>query len=171
MPINRMRSFFDEPVGVAFSNALKQTVEMYFGHVPARSKPQIGQHMKLPYQVAGLIRFTSHEVDGAMVIAFREKTICQIYGSMVGEDNVTAITSEVEDCVGELANTVYGLAKAPLVDKGYQFPMGRPEVVRDVDAIVGPYKSLELPFHFDGDKDLCLILVVHRLLEEPTQAA
>lgn len=168
---NRLRSFFDEPVGVAFTNALKQTIEMYFGHVPTRAPAQMGKNMALPYQVAGLMRFTSHEVDGTMVIAFREETICKIYSSMVGEDNVTSITSEVEDCVGELANTVYGLAKAPLVDKGYEFPMARPEVVRDLNKEIGEYKSLELPFRFGQDKDLCLILVVRRLLEETAQAS
>lgn len=168
---NRLRSFFDEPVGVAFASALQQTIEMYFGHVPTRAAPQMGTNLQLPYHVAGLIHFTSHEVDGSMVIAFRDETICKIYGSMIGEDGPATITSEVEDCVGELANTVYGLAKAPLVDKGYEFPMGRPTVIRDLGAEIGEFKSLELPFRFSQDKDLCLILVVRRLIEESARAS
>ncbi|MBX2986841.1 MAG: chemotaxis protein CheX [Bdellovibrionaceae bacterium] len=166
---NRLRSFFDEPVGLAFIQAVRQTVEMYFGERPIMTRPVITKDLQVGYDVAGVINFTSLDVEGSMVIAFRREFILKIYAHMLGE-SATDITPEVEDCVGELTNTIYGLAKAPLVDQGYRFPMGLPQVLRQVNKEFEASKCLELPFRFDSDKELSLVLVVKKLVKQAQSA-
>lgn len=167
MSDQKVRSFFEEPVGQAFIRAVQQTIEMYFGHNPVTAQPAMAKGLSVPYDIAGRMHFTSHDVEGEMIIAFRREIVLAIYESMIGE-RPSEINSDVADCVGELANTVYGLAKAPLASEGYVFPMARPEVTFEVNKVLEQYKSLEIPFRFDGDKELSLILLVRRVIVAKT---
>ncbi|MBX2995806.1 MAG: chemotaxis protein CheX [Bdellovibrionaceae bacterium] len=165
---DKKRSFFDEDVGKSFIEAVQQTFGGYFSEPVNLVAPRLFENSEVVYDIGGLMKFDSHEVEGSMIVAFEKDFLLKVYEHMLGE-NPGAITSDVEDAVGELTNIVYGVAKAHLVNKGYQFPMSRPQISRDINQfLVQNAKCLELPFRLQigKDKQLALLLVVNRLKQD-----
>lgn len=157
------RSFFDERVGQHFIDATRKTIELYFGQTPQLHPPRLSNEDPSTYDVAATVRFHSHEVEASMVLAVRKDFAIQLYEHMVG-DKVADLSGDVADCMGEMANVIYGMAKAPLVDQGFEFPMSRPSTTLDPKSIFAGAKWLELPFHMGSpaEKPFALVLVVHR---------
>lgn len=167
MSEQKKRSFFDEDVGAGFIKGVQQTFGTFFNETVGMNGARLFENDPVVYDVGGLMHFESHEVQASMIIAFEKDFLLKVYEQMLGE-KPDAITAEVEDCVGELTNMIYGVAKAELVNKGYQFPMARPEITRDINKFLAlNAKCMELPFRLQigKDKQVALILVVHSLLK------
>ena len=115
--------------------------------------------MKFP--VAGLLNFEADGLHLQMMLAFEQDLILKIYKQMVG-DELTEINSDILDCIGELTNTVYGFAKAPLVDQGHVFSLARPKSTQDLNSVLIGKKSLEIPFRtsLTAEKEFSLILSI-----------
>lgn len=162
-------SFFDEQVGKEFINAVHQTFETYLGGKGNLSQPRLFENGEVAYDVGGMVQFRSHEVDGSMILAFEKNFVLKVYEEMLGEKS-GALNQDVADCVGELTNTIYGIAKAALVNAGYEFPMARPETSLEVKKLISKgVKCIELPFKFEGfpHATMALILVVKHVEEQP----
>lgn len=165
MPAKIDLSFFNEQVGQEFIKAVQQTLHIYTGGHGVLSRPRLFRDDALSFSVGGMVNFLSHGVDGSMVLAFEKNFILQVYEEILGEKQ-TEITKDVQDCVGELTNNIYGVAKAALVNAGYEFPMALPQTSPDVKSLVSKGVScIELPFTFSDSKtpSMALILVVKRL--------
>lgn len=167
-PLNATeRSFFDERVGSHFIDAAKKTVLAYFGEEPRVHETKITAGLQSDFQLAAEMPFHSHEVDAAMVIAVRDTFALSLYENMIGE-KPAGLTPDVDDCIAELSNMIYGMAKAPLVNEGFEFPMSRPTTTRDPASVLKDHKCLVLVFRAgeDAAQEFALILAVHRLAPE-----
>lgn len=166
------RSFFDERVGTHFINAVKQTVLAFFGEEPRMHEVKITNNIDSGFQLAAAMPFHSHEVEASMVIATRAPFALALYENMIGE-KLEALTPDVDDCIAELSNMVYGMAKAPLVNEGFEFPMSRPTTTRDPASVLKNQKCLVLIFRAGTDegREFALILAVHRLDAKANPAA
>lgn len=157
-----MNTFFKDEVADCFIEAVKTTIEKYFGSKPSLSSPHMSKDLETNYKVAGYVQFETEELIGTMSIAFQDKFITKVYENMLGEQ-VDAASPEIEDCVGELTNIIYGFARSAMANQGYQLGMGRPVVTRTINEFLHGKKSLEMPFRFDKDKELSLVLSVVQL--------
>lgn len=79
--------------------------------------------------ITGFIPMSSPQAVGSLALSFSEKVILHIAENMLGE-KFTAIDDEIADLVGELTNMVTGGAKALLEEKGFDFDMSTPTVIR-----------------------------------------
>ena len=79
--------------------------------------------------ITGFIPMSSPQAVGSLALSFSEKVILHIAENMLGE-KFTSIDDEVADLVGELTNMVTGGAKAILEEKGFDFDMSTPTVIR-----------------------------------------
>jgi chemotaxis protein CheX len=79
-------------------------------------------------EVSAIIGMVGPQIRGSMAISFDKKLSLAIMHNMLAEE-ITEITEEVSDMVGEMTNMVCGGAKAHLSEKGYQFEMATPVVV------------------------------------------
>ena len=88
-----------------------------------------------PAEFTGIIEMNSPQTCGVLAISFTEPLICEITKRMLGDDTET-VDETLKDLVGEITNIVCGNAKAILDQKGYDFDMATPRVVkgRDKDA-------------------------------------
>lgn len=152
-------TFFDEAVGHAFIAAAIKTVEAYTGAKSAfNRKHQIAKSLNVEYEVSGIIHFKADGLDVQMMLAFKKEIILHVYEKMLSVVE-PEINDDVQDCVGELTNVIYGYAKAPLVDEGHSFSMAQPKTVRNVNEQLINKKSLEIPFKINGfDRGFSLIL-------------
>jgi chemotaxis protein CheX len=152
-------SFFEEEVGIKLIDAAVKTIESYFGAKPIECPYLIAENLKVHYPLAGVIEFEADGLKVQMLLAFEKEMVLKVYERMLGE-TLTEITNDVLDCVGELTNTVYGYAKAPLVDKGHSFSMARPHTTYGVNEKLIGKKTLEIPFrvHETAEKEFSLII-------------
>jgi chemotaxis protein CheX len=70
----------------------------------------------------------------------------------MGGEEVSEITDEVKDAVGEIANMIAGGAKSALAQKGFTFRIAIPSIVVGKNHEVahkGSGPCLVVPFHLD----------------------
>lgn len=166
------RSFFDERVGRYFITAAQKTMESFFGEAPAMTEFKLSKSLEMDLPVAASMRFQSHDVDASMVLACRREFALDLYEQMLGE-RLKDLTPDIDDCISELANIVYGQAKSPLSAEGFDFPMARPVPTRELAAQLKDLKCLSLMFriHSDARKEFALIFVIHRFGALPQDGA
>ena len=160
VPLRKERSFFEEYVGTCFVAACVKLTETYFSVPAVKAEHYLAADLVTPFEVAAFIQFTADSVDVKLTLALEKNFAIAFYNKMVGE-NETQLTDDVLDCLGELTNTIYGMAKAPLVDKGHSFSSARPEIIRDLTTHFKGRKSLEIRFRVDNENpNFSLILSV-----------
>ena len=153
-------TFFDKVVLDAFIDATKKTISTYFGgQNPVKQNHNMGQGIKVDYAIAGVVKFQTPDVNGTLLVAFENRFILKVFESMLGE-KADSINKDVEDCVGELTNILYGFAKSHLGNLGYQCSMARPFVTREPNKELLNLKALEMTFKITKDKELSLILCI-----------
>ena len=110
--------------------------------------------------VSAIIGLTG-SMKGSLVLSFSESAILKIVSNMLGED-LTEITEDVKDAVGEITNMVSGVARQKLEAGGYNVTSAIPTIVSGKNHTVshvlsGP--SVIIPFDTDFGPfvvDLCL---------------
>ena len=105
-------------------STIKVIETMAFTKVTA-GKPTVKQGNKSWGEVSGIIGLASESLSGNLILSFDKASILGIVGGMLGEE-ITGITPDVVDAVGELTNMISGGAKAMLSQKGHKFEMASP---------------------------------------------
>jgi len=101
--------------------------------------------------ISGLIAMDGPELKGSFSVSFDEALGLKTYSNMLGEE-IKTIDEQVTDMVGEITNMVSGGAKKILGEKGFEFEMASPEVVKGKNHVIkhkvdGP--KLLIPFTCD----------------------
>ncbi len=84
--------------------------------------------------ITGLIPMTGDAVSGSLAISFTPPVILLISSRMLGEE-ITEVDDTCHDLTGELTNMLSGGARRILWEKGYQFEMATPLVLRDTPEV------------------------------------
>jgi CheY-specific phosphatase CheX len=158
-----MQTFFDQLVYKGFMEGVQHSIGAYLGEPLGSLKASVAVNTENPYAVGGMLRFQCADVDASMILVFEKEFALKLYSNMIGEAPAN-IDGDVEDCVCELTNIIYGYAKANLTKVGYKFSMARPEIVRDLKSVLANQVRLEMPFRFmiAEHKQLALMFVVHK---------
>ncbi|MCD6460654.1 chemotaxis protein CheX [bacterium] len=123
------------------------------GLEPKRGKPYLRQGAKIPCDISGTIGVAG-EAIGSVTISFPENVACKMVANMLGI-NVSEITDDVKDAVGEIANMIAGGAKGELAQKGFGFKIALPVVCIGKDHFTQFPKNIPcvvIPFSTkDGD--------------------
>ena len=88
-------------------------------------------------EVTGVIGMAGDKVSGNLCVSFDEPSICEIISNMFGEP-ISGLNDEALDAVGEITNMITGGTKKLLAEKGFQFEMATPMMLRG--------KNIELKF-------------------------
>ena len=89
-------------------------------------KPSIEFTWKTLGDVSGVINFETTSFRGSVYIHFPSDVLIKMYNHMVGESQ-TELTADVIDCIGEISNMAYGVAKGKLDPLQLQFTMSLPK--------------------------------------------
>ena len=123
-----------------FIEATINTFQTMVNVVPTRDKVFLKGEGEEVYGVSGIIGLGG-EATGAVVLNFPEAVAIAAVSRFVGEE-VSTITSNVVDGVGELTNIIAGDAKNRLLQKGYKFEIGLPKMVTGRNYITAQNKSV-----------------------------
>lgn len=165
-----MPTFFDQMVYNGFMEGVQHSIGSYLGEPLGTLKASVSVNTENPYAAGGILRFQCADVEASMILVFEKEFALKLYGNMIGDAPAT-IDADVEDCICELTNIVYGYAKANLTKVGYKFSMARPEIVRDLNGVLADQVKLEMPFRFmiAQQKQMALMFIVHK--HTPLEAA
>ncbi len=135
-----------------FIAATLQALEVMASTRPQRGTPFVKTGQVAKGDISGVIGLAG-EATGSVAVTLPAAIAFRIYEGMVGE-RVTALTEDVRDAVGELANMIAGGAKAALSKDGYRFRIAIPSIVVGKDHTIehrtkGP--CLVVPFLLDGE--------------------
>lgn len=120
---------FKENVINAICVGLQETLSM-MAQVQAKfEKPSIEMIWKTKGDVTGVIDFETTNFRGSLYIHFPSEVLIKIYNTMVGESQTT-VTPEVIDCIGEISNMAYGVAKGKLDPLKLNFSMSLPKALK-----------------------------------------
>lgn len=153
---------FDKRVIEAFSNGLKETLQMMAQVDISFEAARIENKWNTVGDVSGLIDFQSPPFAGAIYIHLPKEILFHVYEQMVGE-KYTELSKDVLDSIGEISNMAYGVAKGKLNPLGFEFNMSIPKVclTQDLNRIPGT-PHLLIPFSIHGKK--CQIeILIHKM--------
>ena len=133
-----------------FISATLQSLEVMALLRATRGAPFAKSDKAAKGDISGVIGLAG-EATGSIAITFPASLAARIYSQMVGEE-VSEITDEVKDAVGEIANMIAGGAKATLAQKGFTFRIAIPSIVVGKNHTIdhkGGGLCLVVPFHVD----------------------
>ncbi len=122
-----MKVEYINPFLKSIDNAMKTMLDL----TPEGGAPFVKNDNTTSGDVSGLIGFAAKNCKGAIALCFPTDTAIKVFNAMMGGvgDQVTKITPEVQDAVGELANIVAGGAKSELAQSGLTFNLAIPTIV------------------------------------------
>lgn len=146
---------FKENVINAICVGVQETLSMMAQVQANFEKPTIEMAWKTKGDVTGIIDFETTNFRGSLYIHFPGEVLIKLYNTMVGE-SLTAVSPEVVDCIGEISNMAYGVAKGKLDPLKLNFSMSLPKAMKTVDLKrIAAAPHLLIPFTVYDQK--CLL--------------
>ncbi|MDD5170334.1 MAG: chemotaxis protein CheX [Syntrophales bacterium] len=144
----------------AFLEATESVINTMAFIKPQPGRPYLKKDSMAQGDVSAVIGMTG-SVQGSLAISFSGSCILKIVSNMLGEE-LTDITSDIKDAVGEITNMVSGVARQKLEANGYSVAAAIPTVVsginhRIIHVLGGP--SIIIPFETDSGPfviDICI---------------
>ena len=120
-------------------------------------KPYLKPDEKALGVVTVIIPMSGESVRGSLAISFSAGAIVKISSSMLGEE-IAEVDDTCYDLTGELTNMLSGGARKLLWEKGYDFEMAKPDIIRGADdvrhnidgpVVVIPFETKAGPFYIE----------------------
>lgn len=144
-PVTDNNPLFKEHVINAICVGVQDTLSMMAQVKANFEKPTIEMDWKSHGDVTGVIDFETTNFRGSLYIHFPSEVLIKLYNTMVGE-NLTSVSPEVVDCIGEISNMAYGVAKGKLDPLKLNFSMSLPKSLKTSDLKRVPTPHLLIPF-------------------------
>lgn len=134
----------------AFLEATETVLQTMAFIKPQAGKPYLKNDNVAHGDVSAIIGMTG-SVRGSLAISFSGSCILKVVSNMLGEE-LTDISGDIKDAVGEITNMVSGVARQKLQSEGYNITAAIPTVVSGANHTIlhvlgGP--SIIIPFQTD----------------------
>jgi CheY-specific phosphatase CheX len=136
---------FKENVINAICVGVQDTLSMMAQVKAVFEKPTIEMVWKTQGDVTGVIDFETTNFRGSLYIHFPSEVLIKLYNTMVGE-SLTTVSPEVVDCIGEISNMAYGVAKGKLDPLKLNFSMSLPKSMKTTELKRMAAPHLLIPF-------------------------
>ena len=135
----------------AYLMAVQNVFRTMLGIEITMGKPSLKTNKLTSAEVTGMLGFAGDK-RGSFSLAFTRDSALFIYKSMVAEE-VSALTPEVIDAVGELTNIISGQFRVEIEKLGHKLSAALPTVVvgQNVEInFITKVPVITLPFTFDA---------------------
>jgi CheY-specific phosphatase CheX len=140
------QSLFSQNVINAFCVGINDTLKTMAQVEVAFGKPSVEMQWQAFGDITGVVDFETADYKGSIYIHFQDKTLMKIYSLLLGEE-CESMGPEVLDCIGEISNMAYGVAKGKLDPLQMKFSMSIPKPTKTKDLIrLGQTPHLSIPF-------------------------
>lgn len=122
-----------------FLEAAIRVISMQAGVSAEAGKPFLVKE-PIPSDICGIIPISSPIFTGVFSLEFKSETFLKMVSKVFGEEYLE-INTEIEGFSAEMANMVYGAAKAKVNEKGYTLMPALPTTVRGAQLSSGTSQS------------------------------
>lgn len=145
--VPQLHPFLNSAVILDISNGMFETTETMAQVACVCEKSFVENKWKSPTTFSVLLDIESPPYRGQILFHFSEKSLKGIYNIIVGIGE-SPPEEDLLDCLGELSNQAYGIAKSKLNIDGYSFKMTMPNPIRTEKIAVqeSKFPSIVVPF-------------------------
>lgn len=158
--VPQLHPFLNSSVILDISNGIFETTETMAKVICVCEKSFVENKWKSPTTFSVRLVIESPPYHGQILFHFSEKSLAAIYKVLVNIEGEIPTSEDLLDCLGEVSNQAYGVAKGKLNEDGYSFQMTLPQPVLTSDLVVpdSKYPSIVVPFKVYDE--LCYIQLV-----------
>lgn len=156
-------TIFDHPVlenelMINLSNGVDETLQTMARINSIFERSFSDKNWKSPCEYSVYLEIQSLPARGQIRLHFSYQALLHLYQGMIGDGNPDH--AEVVDCLGEVSNVSYGLAKGKLNREGYSLGMALPHSGKTVDLpqLLTERPNLVTPFKIFNET--CYIQIV-----------
>jgi chemotaxis protein CheX len=124
-----LNPLLDKKLINAFIEGVVKTMSLMANTQVTVEKPVVERSFNPKGEIAGVVGMVAGPMKGTLTITYSKSAILKLIENMLGEVH-TEVNDNVADCVGEMANQIYGSAKTTLNQMGYAFEMAIPTTIR-----------------------------------------
>lgn len=156
--VPQLHPFLNSAVILDISNGLVETAKILVQADCVCEKAFVEKNWKSPTSYSVYLDIESPPYRGQILFHFTTKTVVELCKKIVttNKEN-SAPEEELLDCVGELSNQAYGIAKSKLNIDGCSFKMTTPHPIKTekIAVLESKFPSIVVPFKLFGE--LCYI--------------
>lgn len=141
-------SLFQQNVVNSVCEGLQETLKMMNDIEVTFEKSSFETSWKTQGEASGIIDFEAEKFKGSLYIHFPFDVLVKLYNQMIGE-NHTEFSDEIMNCIGEISNMAYGVAKTKLDRFQFKLSMSIPKVskTKDLKRIPSPHFLIPFKIH------------------------
>lgn len=158
--VPQLHPFLNSSVILDISNGIFETTEAMARVVCICEKSFVENKWKSPTAYSVRLDIESPPHRGQILFHFAEKSLSEIYKVIVQVEGETPTKSDLLDCLGEVSNQAYGVAKGKLNEDGYSFKMTLPQPILTSELVVPDSKFPSIVVPFKLYDELCYIQLV-----------
>lgn len=146
-PSSSLHPLMNSEVIENISNGVELTLKAMAQVSGLFEKSYVEKNWKAPTEVSVYIELDSPPCCGQVRFHFSRNVLRQLHKLIMNED-VSADSDEVLDCVGEISNICYGYAKSKLNLQGYRLQMAlpHPSKTEDLPQVISEHPHIIIPF-------------------------
>ena len=160
LKVPQLHPFLNSAVILDISNGIFETTKTMASAGCVCEKSFVEKRWKSPTSFSVYLDIESDPYKGQILFHFANKALTELYKKIVSMDDVNTPDAELLDCLGEVCNQAYGVAKRNLNLDGYSFQMTSPHPImtQQIASLESKFPSIVVPFKlFD---ELCYIQLV-----------
>ena len=160
--VQQLHPFLNSAVILDISNGVFETAQTVASVACICEKSFVEKKWKAPALNAFAVLFDieSAEHKGQIIFYFTKKSLQELYMKIVGIKEEITLDENLLDCLGEVCNQAYGVAKTKLNRAGYAFIMTLPQPILTEELAVkeSKYPAIVVPFKLFDER--CYIQLV-----------
>ena len=160
LKVPQLHPFLNSSVILDISNGIFETTAAMAQVVCICEKSFVENKWKSPTPYSVFLDIESPPYRGRILFHFSEKSLSEIYKVIVKIEGDVPTSADLLDCLGEISNQAYGVAKGKLNVDGYSFNMTMPHPILTAELLIveSKYPSIVVPFKLYDE--LCYIQLV-----------
>lgn len=158
--VPQLHPFLNSSVILDISNGMFETTEAMARVVCVCEKSFVENKWKSPTTYSVCLDIESPPYRGQILFHFSAKSLREFYKAIVEIAGEVPTTADLLDCLGEVSNQAYGLAKGKLNADGYSFKMSMPKPVLTEQLVIPDSKFPSIVVPFKLFEELCYIQLV-----------
>ena len=158
--VPQLHPFLNSSVILDISNGMFETTEAMAQVVCICEKSFVENKWKSPTTYSVRLDVESLPYRGQILFHFSAKSLSEIYKVIVQIEGDIPTAEDLLDCLGEVSNQAFGVAKGKLNKDGYSFKMTMPQPILTEQLVIpdSKYPSIVVPFKLF--EELCYIQLV-----------
>lgn len=158
--VPQLHPFLNSAVILDISNGIFETTQTMAQVACVCEKSFVENKWKSPTAFSVFLDIESAPYRGQILFHFSAQSLLELYKKIINMEGENIPEEDLLDCLGEVSNQAYSVAKGKLNIDGYSFKMTMPHPIRTdkIAVLESKYPSIIVPFKLFNER--CYIQLV-----------